>query len=54
MVDPARKILLHDKTTSAVTVMGVAFAVALVFVQVVLGRKRGRDKFKALQLGPIR
>jgi putative ABC transport system permease protein len=34
MVDLARKILLHDKTRFAVTVMGVAFAVALVFVQV--------------------
>ena len=29
MVDLARKILLHDKTRFAVTVMGVAFAVAL-------------------------
>jgi putative ABC transport system permease protein len=34
MVDLARKILLHDKTRFAVTVTGVAFAVALVFVQV--------------------
>ncbi len=34
MVDLAWKILLHDKTRFAVTVMGVAFAVALVFVQV--------------------
>ena len=34
MVDLARKILLYDKTRFAVTVMGVAFAVALVFVQV--------------------
>ena len=34
MVDLARKILLHDRTRFAVTVMGVAFAVALVFVQV--------------------
>jgi putative ABC transport system permease protein len=34
MVDLARKILLHDKTRFAVTVMGVAFAVALVFVQI--------------------
>jgi putative ABC transport system permease protein len=34
MVDLARKILLHDKTRFVVTVMGVAFAVALVFVQV--------------------
>ena len=34
MVDLARKILLYDKIRFAVTVMGVAFAVALVFVQV--------------------
>jgi putative ABC transport system permease protein len=34
MVDLARKILLHDRTRFAVTVLGVAFAVALVFVQV--------------------
>jgi putative ABC transport system permease protein len=34
MVDLALKILLYDKTRLAVTVMGVAFAVALVFVQV--------------------
>jgi putative ABC transport system permease protein len=34
VVDLARKILLHDKTRFAVTVTGVAFAVALVFVQV--------------------
>jgi putative ABC transport system permease protein len=34
MVDLASKILFHDKTRFAVTVMGVAFAVALVFVQV--------------------
>jgi putative ABC transport system permease protein len=34
MVDLARKLLLYDKTRFAVTVMGVAFAVALVFVQV--------------------
>jgi putative ABC transport system permease protein len=34
MVDLARKILLYDKTRFAVTVMGVAFAVALVIVQV--------------------
>ena len=31
---PGGKILLYDKTRFAVTVMGVAFAVALVFVQV--------------------
>src|SRR6516165_8641210 len=34
MVDLARKILLHDKTRFLITVSGVAFAVALVFVQV--------------------
>lgn len=34
MVDLATKILLHDKTRFAITVSGVAFAVALVFVQV--------------------
>ena len=34
MVDLAWKILSHDKTRFAVTVLGVAFAVALVFVQV--------------------
>jgi putative ABC transport system permease protein len=34
MVDLATKILLHDRTRFAITVAGVAFAVALVFVQV--------------------
>src|SRR5262245_98951 len=34
MVDLARKILLHDKVRFLITVSGVAFAVALVFVQV--------------------
>ncbi len=34
MVDLATRILLHDKTRFAITVSGVAFAVALVFVQV--------------------
>jgi len=33
-VDLARKNLLHDKLRFVITVMGVAFAVTLVFVQV--------------------
>jgi putative ABC transport system permease protein len=33
MIDIARKILLHDKLRFAITVSGVAFAVALVCVQ---------------------
>src|SRR5580692_6305144 len=38
MVDLARKILLHDKFRFLITVSGVGFAVALVFVQVGLFR----------------
>ena len=36
MVDLATKSLLHDKLRFAITVIGVAFAVTLVFVQVSL------------------
>ena len=38
MVDLASKILWHDKTRFLITVSGVGFAVALVFVQVGLFR----------------
>ena len=34
MVDLALKTLLHDKLRFAITVIGVTFAVTLVFVQV--------------------
>lgn len=34
MVDLARKMLLHDKTRLLITVIGVSFAVTLVFIQI--------------------